>query len=197
MKQSNLKIAVTGGIGSGKSSVLNMIAEEGFKTLSCDEIYAGLLRDESFCRYISENMGGGYISGGTLNKEKLKAEVFACPEKLKKLNGLTHPKIMQRLLQRAESESIAFCEVPLLFESGFEKLFDGIIVVLREKEQRISAVVKRDKISEKDALLRINSQFNYDNCDFAKYYVIHNDGNLQDLRQKTLEILQKISAKGL
>lgn len=194
MKQSNLKIAVTGGIGSGKSCVLKIIAEEGFATLSCDEEYAELLRDKNFCKYISENMGGGYLTGGTLNKEKLKKEVFLCPEKLKELNGLTHPKIMQRLLQKAESESIAFCEVPLLFENGFEKLFDGVIVVMREKSQRISAVVKRDNISEKDVLLRINSQFDYDNCDFAKYYVIHNDSNLEDLRQKTLEILQKISA---
>lgn len=192
MKQNNFKVAITGGIGSGKSTVCKIIKESGLPVFSCDEIYAELLQDAGFCKQISDGLGGGYFKDGGLDKEKIKKEVFSGGEKLKILNSLTHPAIMKKLLQTADKESVAFCEVPLLFENGYERLFDAVIVVLREKSKRIAAVVQRDKICEKDALLRINSQYNYDNCNFAEYYVIHNDTNLADLKQKTQQILQKM-----
>lgn len=192
MKQNNFKVAITGGICSGKSTVCKIIKESGYPVFSCDEIYAELLQSSNFCKQISDGLGGGYFNDGELDKDKLKMEVFSDGEKLQTLNSLTHPAIMQKLLQSADKKSAAFCEVPLLFENGYERLFDGVIVVLREKSKRIAALVNRDKISEKDALLRINSQFNYDKFDFAEYYVIHNDKNLADLKQKTQQILQKI-----
>ncbi len=196
MKQNKFKVAITGGIGSGKSTVCRIIKKSGFNVISCDEIYAELLQDKDFCKQISDGLGGGYFKNTTLDKSKLKELVFKDGEKLKALNTLTHPEIMRKLLQAAEKEKAVFCEVPLLFEEGYEKLFDAVIVVLREKSQRIAAVVERDKISEKDALLRINSQFNYDNCDFAEYYVIHNDTNLVDLKQNVQQILQKMQIVG-
>ncbi len=192
MKQNSFKVAITGGIGSGKSTVCKIIKQSGFPLFSCDEIYAELLHNKDFCKQISDGLGGGYFKDGGLDKGKLKKDVFSDSEKLKTLNSLTHPAIMKKLLQTADKESVAFCEVPLLFENGYERLFDAVIVVLREKSKRIAAVVERDKISEKDALLRINNQFNYDNCDFAEYYVIHNDTNLADLKQNTQQILQKM-----
>lgn len=104
---------------------------------------------------------------------------------------------MKELLRQCESKNIAFAEVPLLFENGFEKLFDGVIVVLRNEEDRISAICKRDKISVEKAKLRLKAQFNYNNYGFAEYYVIHNDGNFEDLERDTLNVIGKIKAKYL
>jgi len=192
MTQSKIKIAVTGGIGSGKSAVCKIIGECGYKVFSCDKIYADLLTEKDFLVKLKNELGEEYFSCGKLDRKKLSAAVFSDENLLKKLNGLTHPAIIEKALSLMDGYNLSFCEVPLLFENAFEKFFDGVIVVLRDKEERVRAVSKRDNISENNVLLRINRQYNYDIDDFAKYYVIHNSGNLDDLTAKTAQILQKI-----
>ena len=192
MTQSNFKVAVTGGIGSGKSAVCDIIRRQGYTVYSCDEIYAELLTKEDFLKRIEEEFAGVIEGDGTLNRKLLSQAVFNNEQALKKLNGITHPAIMDSALKKMEGTALSFLEVPLLFENGFEKLFDAVIVVLRDKEDRINSVMARDGISRNEAILRLNSQYNYDNSDFVEYYVIHNGGNLSNLEQKTLEILQKI-----
>jgi len=193
MRQSNFKIAITGGIGSGKSAVSGIIAEQGLPVFSCDLVYGELLKDKSFLEKLTNEFGNILLADGTLDRNALSEKVFNDTNALKKLNALTHPAIISEVMKRAQGHRLSFCEVPLLFENGFEKLFDGVIVVLRDKERRISSVMARDGISRKNVILRVNSQFNYENKDFAEYYVIRNDGNLDDLRQKTLQILSKIN----
>ena len=94
-----------------------------------------------------------------------------------------------------EAGGICFCEVPLLFESGAESLFDGVIIVMRNEEQRIKSVAKRDKLLEQDVKKRISNQFDYNSADFAMYYVIHNNGDLSELECQTEEIIKKINEK--
>lgn len=192
MTQSSYKIAITGGIGSGKSTVADIIRREGYPVFSCDKIYNELLCRGECLNKIAKEFAGVIKSDGTLDRVKLAEKVFNDKAELAKLNAITHPAIMEEVFKRSEGYKISFTEVPLLFESGLENDFDGIIVVLRKLEDRISSVSKRDKIDQNNVVLRINSQFNYDNCDFAKYYVIHNDGNFDDLSRVTHRILQKI-----
>ena len=195
MMQSNIKIAVTGGIGSGKSFVCQIIRSAGFPVLSCDEIYAELCADKKFLEGLCREFGDILYADGSLNRKKLSQIAFNDEAALKKLNNLTHPAIMEGLFSRAKRHKLCFCEVPLLFEGGYQKHFDGTIVILRAEEERIKSVSLRDKISAQAAILRIKNQFNYENADFTQYYVIHNDGDLTDLRQKTLEIIEKIKVK--
>lgn len=82
--------------------------------------------------------------------------------------------------------------MPLLFESGGEELFDGVIVVLRDEKQRIESVAKRDNCAESDVQSRINNQFDYNKLNFTKYYVLHNNGNLEQLSAQIDDILQRI-----
>ncbi|MDE7440294.1 MAG: dephospho-CoA kinase, partial [Clostridia bacterium] len=172
MTQNNIKIAVTGGICSGKSTVANFIKEQGYSVISCDEIYNELLTDLNFVNLLDNEFGNIKNSDGTLNRSKLSEIVFNDSEKLQKLNLLTHPQIMREAFARMSGEGIFFCEVPLLFEGGFERLFDNVIVVLREKDNRLKALIERNRINENQAKLRINSQFEYKNGDLVKYYVI-------------------------
>lgn len=193
MMQSNIKIAVTGGIGSGKSTVCRIIEEQGFKIVSCDKVYAEMLNEKSFVEEIATEFGEGVkLADGTLDRKKLSELVFNDKEKLKALNKLTHSRIMDTVFKKMEYENINFCEVPLLFENGYEKLFDKVIVVLRDKTERVNAIIQRDKTDEKSALKRMKNQIDYDNTDFRQFFVIRNNSDIEELRLNTVKILNTI-----
>lgn len=195
MKQSK-KIAVTGGIGSGKSTVMKIIAEKGYPIFSCDEIYSQLTSDSDFLNILRHSFGDILNSDGTLDRKKLSEIVFNNPAKLAELDKITHPAIYKEMFRMAdEAGGICFCEVPLLFESGAESLFDGVIIVMRNEEQRIKSVTARDKLPEQDVKKRISNQFDYNSADFTMYYVIHNNSDLSELEWQTEEIIKKISEK--
>lgn len=199
MKQNKLKIAVTGGIGSGKSTVCDIIRQSGYPVYSCDEIYTELFNGGFFTDEIVKAFGDGALnSEGKVDKKKLSAIVFADEKKLQKLNGITHPKIFEKMFYEAENSvaaDVCFFEVPVLFECGYQKLFDKVIVVLRREEERIKAVMQRDNLPREKVLYRLNSQYNYKINDFEEYYVIHNDGNLTDLTVKVRDLLSKITKR--
>lgn len=197
MTQSNFKFAITGGIGSGKSTVAEIIWRQGYAVFSCDEIYKELLYRKEFLNKIASEFDGVIKEDGALDRAKLSKIVFEDKAALDKLNSITHPAIMEEVFKRSSGLKLSFTEVPLLFENGFERYFDGVLVVLRDVNERIASVSKRDDIDVKTVNLRIKSQLNYDNCDFAKYYVIHNNGNFEDLEQNVAEILENIKAKYL
>lgn len=192
MMQNNVKIAITGGICSGKSTVAKIIKEQGYLVISCDEIYHELLNDKSFVNSIVKEFGNVENAGGTLNREKLAEIVFNDKDKLQVLNSVTHPQIMNRAMQLMSGCGIFFCEVPLLFEANYEVLFDNVIVVLRNKDERIKELMQRAKINESQAKLRINSQYEYENHSFAEYYVTHNYGNLKELQSAVLSMITQI-----
>jgi dephospho-CoA kinase len=192
MKQ-NKKIAITGGIGSGKSTVANIIKQKGNPVFSCDEVYKDLLSDKNFLNLLKNEFGDEIIEGGALNRKILSQIVFSDKSKLQRLNRITHPVIMNEMFKRAEEfNCTSYFEVPLLFENSFEGLFDGVIVVLRDLDKRIESVVKRDNLPSDEVLKRINEQYNYENNNFAKYYVIHNNSHLTHLKEQIDKILLKI-----
>lgn len=194
MRQSNIKIAVTGGIGSGKSTVCNILKESGFPVFSCDEVYADLLNGGVLSAAIAGEFGDSVLTDGKVDRRKLSKCVFNDKDKLEKLNKITHGKIFEELFSRAEGKSgLVFFEVPLLFEGGYQNLFDGVIVVLRGIEERISSVSVRDNLSLEEIEKRINNQYIYDNNSFAQYYAIHNSGKIDDLCGIIRDLLLKIA----
>lgn len=193
----NKKIAITGGIGSGKTTVAKIIAQK-YPVISLDKVYSDLIQDKSFLSKICKEFGNVLTEDGHLDKKKLSHEVFSNEKKLERLNKLTHPEIYSEAFRRGDSvDGLCFYEVPLLFESGGEKYFDGVIVVLRDLEQRIESVKLRDNLTELEVKKRLNSQTNYDNCDFAKYYVIHNNRDLGYLNRQIDDILAKINSNSI
>ncbi len=196
MKQSKLKIAVTGGIGSGKSTVCKIIKGMGYPVFSCDEIYAGLLNDGHFTKDFINEFGSGILDAdGNLNRRKLSELVFDDQEKLDRLNKITHPKIFEKMFSEAQGceGEMCFFEVPVLFECGYENFFDKIIVVLREEEERIKSVMSRDDLSKEEVIFRLNKQYNYKSNNFAQYYVLHNAGKIDDLTDIIKDLLSKIT----
>lgn len=192
MRQSNLKVAITGGIGSGKSTACKIIKKAGYPVFSCDETYAKLFDDGYFTGQFVTSFGDGILDAdGNPSRKKISEIVFGDEEKLKLLNEITHPIIFKKMFEEAENveRKICFYEVPLLFEGGYQSLFDNVVVILREEEERIKSVMGRDKISEEEVLARINKQHKYDFSDIAKYYVIYNSGTFDEFEVKIHELL--------
>ena len=191
------KIAITGGIGSGKSAVCRILKERGYPVFSCDEINRALLSERSYLEGLCR-LFPACVKDGKLNKTALAALVFSDKESLKTLNSYAHPRISERLRREMEgAEKTCFAEVPLLFESGMTDLFDGIIVVLRNKEERIRAVVARDGLTAERAEARMKQQFDYDGTLPDGCLVIENDGDEAALREKVDEVLEALKEQGL
>lgn len=188
-------IAVTGGIGAGKSTVIAVIKSLGYKVFGADETYKKLLKNGEFKRKIYSAVGLEY--SGRFYKKQVAAAVFHDGEKLKALNAVTHGEIMRVMLKNSKNalavakNGLVFNEVPLLFEGGYESLYDGVIVVTRKKEDRIAAVVARDKTDEKNVIARINNQTDYEKKDLTAYTLIVNDGDMRSLSEKVEEAVEK------
>ena len=154
------KIAITGGIGSGKSYVAEYIKNLGYPVFSCDEIYKDVSQSLSYIEKL-QTIFPECVIGGKLDRRKLASIVFFDEKQLKKLNAISHPLIMEKLyeeMDKAEGDLI-FAEVPLLFEGGFEKDFHETIFVKRNLETRVQGIIQRDKIGESEALQRIQNQY--------------------------------------
>ena len=193
-------IALTGGIGSGKSTVINILKDMGFKVFSADEEYKECLNDEAFVQKISDEFNISPIiccGKKCLDRAALSKIVFNDKEKKKLLDKMTHPVVVNRLIEKAKAASgtCVFCEVPLLFEGGFEKLFDGVIVVMRAESERINAVITRDGLRKDDVLKRIDSQLDYSKFNFDGYTVLWNDGNMHILYEKVKSIVDGLIKK--
>lgn len=195
-----IKVAVTGGIGSGKTTVLAILKDFGYFVFSCDEIYKNLIHNKEYVVEIEKRFG--CVKDGVIQLDKLSTLVFSNPEKRNELNALAHPRIMKELLQTMESapSSIVFAEVPLLFEGEYEKLFDKVLVVLRDKSTRISSVKERDALSEEQVVSRINAQINYEADSFKERlqnidaYTIQNTGDVTKLKKDIEKILKTIQS---
>lgn len=192
MKKNTL-IAITGGIGSGKSLVLDTLKEKGAKTLSCDlvtdEVYKKLFVKRRLAKMFPSAKSGRIIPH--VNKKEIAKTVFSNKAKLKELTDFLTPIILKETLKKAKKlTGQVFVEVPLLFECNAQNEFDKVVVVKRNLEDRIQSVIKRSNLSREQVIERINSQFNYDNADLSHYQVILNDGNIETLKQKTLELIK-------
>ncbi len=156
------KIAVTGGIGSGKSTVMAYLKSLGYPCFSCDEIYGEIIKSPNYIQKVEQAFPKCVENGG-INRQLLSACVFADERELEKLNGIAHPMIMERLRgeMNEERSPVRFAEVPLLFEGNYQEEFDEVWVVLREEAQRVHALEKRDGSTRPVIEEKMRRQFNY------------------------------------
>lgn len=201
MKQNDRKeyIAVTGGIGSGKSTVMHMIADLGYPVLSADEAARNIYEKPDVRAAVVGAFPECADAAGNPDRKLLAGIVFSDKKRLDELNAITHPAIMRSLFAEAEKADgkFVFFEIPLLFEGGYENLFDRVIVVMRDKSARIRAVSERDGLTESEVGARISNQFDYEKkCDFG-HTVIYNEGDISSLYTRVREVVNEIiSEKG-
>lgn len=183
-------IGLTGGIGSGKSTVLELFKILGVKTYSADESAKKLVNTDPYLiNLISSSFGENIYDKGQLNSKKLSDIVFEDKEKLKLLNSIIHPAVAKdfKLFLNSNNEDYIVKEAAIIFETKSENNYDKIILIQSPLEIRIERVINRDKISREEVMKRINNQLDenliIDKCD----YVISNE-NKEDLEDKVLSI---------
>ncbi len=183
-----MKVAVTGGIGAGKSEFMRAVKELGIRTYSADEINAELLRDKGYIEKLSEAFPLA-VKDGKVDKVALREEVFSNEKKRETLNALAHPEIRRKI---EEITGDAVIEVPLLFESGMTDLFDRVIVVTAGEDARINRIVSTRNISKDLAKNIIKNQTTDDERIKRADYVAINDGTRKDLYEQAKNIIKRI-----
>ena len=194
------KIAITGGIGSGKSTVSAYIKEQGYPVFSCDEIYKEIITTPTYVNAI-QKVFPNVIHNGEIDRKRLSEQVFTDEKKRLRLNAVAHPLIMQRLMEKMQActSELIFAEVPLLFEGGYQNLFDQIIIVKRSVEQRIQSVCERDGLTREQAQMRMCAQIDYDGEQMHKLeqmsnvFILQNDKDVSHLKIATDTILNRLS----
>ena len=183
-------IGLTGGIGSGKSTVLELFKFLGVKTYSADESAKKLVNTDPYLiNLIKSSFGDNIYDKGILNSRKLSKIVFEDTEKLKLLNSIIHPAVAKdfKLFLNSNNEDYIVKEAAIIFETKSENNYDKIIFIQSPLEIRIERVINRDNISREEVMKRINNQLDenliIDKCD----YVIRNE-NKEDLEDKVLSI---------
>jgi len=160
-------VGITGGIGTGKSSVLAILKQKGYTVLDCDKISHQVLQDKRLKQgyhKIVEIFGEDILdSKQNIDRKKLGAKVFNNKENKKILEDILHPIIKERLLKEiAKYDGIVFAEIPLLFETDFKDLCDKTVLVYADFDSQIYRVMKRDGLDFPTAIARIREQMPID-----------------------------------
>lgn len=179
-----LRIGLTGGIGSGKSTVAKIFASFGIPIYYSDEESKRLMNeDESVKSAILQHFGADSYKEGKLDRKYVASQVFGNKEKLDLLNSITHPAVIRHAAQWMKRQEelygdtvpYAIKEAALIFESGSDKGLDFVIGVSSPKQLRIYRVMERDGVSNEEVLRRMEGQMDEEEkmkrCDF----VIYND----------------------
>lgn len=186
-----IKIAITGNIATGKSAVEKILRDKGFKVLDTDKVTHELQERADVTEIISKNFNN-VLKDGKISRKKLGDIIFNDKKAKKTLENIMHPMIKEeigRFFQQNGSEKIAFVSIPLLFETGFEKFFDKVLIVVTESKIQLERLMKRNNLTKEDAIKRINSQMPQKEKISHSDYIVRNNGTIDELKSELSKIL--------
>ena len=191
MNHSVKTLGVTGGIGSGKSAVCNVLAELGATIFSADQVAKDIMvTHPEVIQEIQDAFGKeSYFPDGQLNRAYLAQRIFGDEDKVAEINKIVHPRVFQAFQQekkKAQDEQVPLLvhEAALIFESGGYKHLDAVLVVHAPVETRIQRVTERDSASRQQVLDRMAHQLPPEELLGRADYVIENDSDLDTLNQR-------------
>ena len=190
-------IGLTGGIGSGKTTIAKMFAEYGIPIYIADDEAKQLMQSEELVSAIFKKFGRSVFDDGKLNRAKLAAIVFNDAEKLKLLNEIVHPAVkkhFEKWLLDHNDQLYVIYEAAILFESGRYTDCDYIITVNAPVDVRIQRVMQRDNSSKEEVLNRINMQWNDLQRSEKSNFVINNI-DIVAVKQEIVKILKILDIK--
>ena len=186
-------IGITGGTGCGKTTLLNLVRQQGGLVLDCDAIYHELLRSDAQLLCAIATRFPGTVENGVLQRKRLGAIVFSDEAALQDLNAITHSAIKAEVIRRLESKpELAAIDAIALMESGLAELCDVTVAVTAPTEDQVRRLMVRDGISEEYARNRIAAQHEEvwfrEKCD----YILENSGNFDAFATKCLAFFRQL-----
>lgn len=188
-------IGLTGGIGSGKTTVANYFKELGIPVYIADVEGKKITESPKILKSIKDAFGSAVFDEERLNRQKVSQIVFNDSEKLKQLNSIIHPEVEKHFMNWVNNHSnfpLVVKETALLFESGSYKKCDYVITVIAPLEDRINRVIKRDAITRENVLKRIDNQWSDEDRIRNSHYIIDNTDQ-RTIGRQVKEILKKIT----
>ena len=189
-------IGLTGGIGSGKTTVANMFKQIGVPIFCCDDVARNIQNtDQRAIDGMIQLFGSQIYNNSILNRGAIAKLVFADKNLLQKLNNIIHPLVKEEFKKFCENNSalpFVLIESAIMIQSGFYTSTDFMILVTADIETRISRVILRDNISREQVLQRIQNQMSDEKAlSFCRYTIINN--NIADLLPQIQDVLRKES----
>lgn len=189
-------IGITGGIGSGKSTLTQRFAQHGFLVVDADAIARTALTPQSDCFEEAIALFGPDAQNpdGTANRRYIASQVFRDESLREALNGIIHPYVLHEMLRISENseEPLAVWDVPLLFESGYDAFCACTVAVLCEEELRIARVVERDKTDAESVRARIRAQITDETREALATYTIRNESTPEAFEAEADELIERI-----
>ncbi len=188
-------IGLTGGIGSGKTTIANYYASLGIPVYIADDEAKKLMESQDIINQLLLAFGNIILDNGIINKNQLAKIVFQNPEKLKTLNSIIHPAVKKNFnkwLLLHQTSPIVIKEAAILFESGSYKDCDAVITVTAPLEERIKRVINRDNTTREAVVNRIKNQWTDDERISKSDYVIINTSVNEAIKQAKI-ILKKLN----
>ncbi len=189
MKEKKISVAITGNIGSGKSTFCRFLSEAGFPLINADDLAKEILHEnKSVKKKIILTFGEMSYSKGSLNNSYLAENIFSDPGKVQKLNSIVHPVVISetnRLVAEYQKKSkVVFTEAALIYEADMEDFFNHVVLITSPLKIRLERAVKSKKFSESDFLKRDSNQIPQEEKIKRADFIFENNGSLSDLRKK-------------
>lgn len=185
---SPLKIALTGNIGTGKSTVAGMFAELDVPVFDADRVGHDLLySNANVQKKVIEAFGKEIIFAGSIDRRKLGKIVFNDPRKKKRLESILHPEIMNNIIENIPQHSgsrYVVVEIPLLYEAKLSKQFDHVVLVKAKPKVAVERASRSLGMTKEDVIKRLNTQIDQSKKEKLADFVIANDGSLDELRSR-------------
>ena len=189
-----IKVAITGNIGSGKSTFTKFLFEAGYPVILADDISKEILAGDAEVRLeVIKEFGAESFQGDKINKKFLANNIFSDPKKLKRINSILHPRVRKRIdylsKEYFKTSNVVFVEAALIFESKIEKMYDYVVLITSDKNLRMKRSTISKKFSEEDFIKRDSNQMNEESKKKKADFVFTNDGTKDELKQKAMLLL--------
>ncbi|GAA8302814.1 dephospho-CoA kinase [Helicobacter pylori] len=189
-------IALTGGIGTGKSTTIKILESQGYQILDADKIAHQLLQEHRF--KIAQHFGSEILEKDILNRKKLGAIVFQNANELKWIEDFLHPLIRECMLEKAceleKNHQAYFLDIPLFFEVGGKKCYpvSRVVLIYAPRALQIERLLERDKLKESEILQRLACQMDIEQKRAMSDYIIDNSSGLKDLNKQVERFLKTL-----
>ncbi|MCK4893439.1 MAG: dephospho-CoA kinase [Calditrichia bacterium] len=199
-KRRPLVIAVTGGMGTGQSSVCQFLHYLGAKAINADKIAKREIENNAAVQKELKKTFGAKIfyPNGKLNRKLLARLAFADEAKTVRLNKIVHPQMVSRIIEIIESArdsgrySMIAVDAALIFELSLENMFDAIVVVTSKMQNRLERIKLRDKLTDKEISDRMSKQIPIEDKMQWADHLIENNGTLKQLEENTKKLFHQL-----